>query len=211
MITGAAGERLDRIRRERGLLTPAELMELADRGVVVLDPFSVIVSRHVRLHPGNVLYPGAVIECDERSGCLVRPGNVLHGGTRIAATGGGTIVIGERSVIGEGGAQIKAAGPDSVEIGDETRLANGAEVMGSSRIGSGAQVLGPVSARSVTLAAGRPASHPDPDTRGGVLKGFGRAQGIRVGVGEVVNGNGDFRDAPVERQRAYHPDAPRLA
>ncbi|MFD0272296.1 hypothetical protein ACFVHB_00110 [Kitasatospora sp. NPDC127111] len=185
-------------------------MELADQGVVVLDPCSVIVSRRVRLHPGNVLYPGVIIECDEHSGCLVRQGNVLHGGTRIAATGGGTIAIGERSVIGEGGAQIKAAGTDTVEVGDETRLADGAEVTGSSRLGSGAQVLGPVSARSVTLAAGRPHTYPDPDARGGVLKGFGRAQGIRVGVGEVVNGCGDFRDTPVERQRTYHPDAPRL-
>ncbi|WP_405365759.1 hypothetical protein [Kitasatospora sp. NBC_00039] len=212
MIMGAGSleERVARMRRERGLLTPGELMDLADQGVVVLDPFSVIVSRRVRLHPGNVLYPGVVIECDEHSGCLLRRGNVLHGGTLITATGGGVIVIGARSEIGEGGARIKAAGTDSIELGDETWLGGGAEVTGSSRIGSGAQVLGQVSARSVVLAAGHPYGYPDPDGRGGVLKGFGRAQGVRVGVGEVVNGKGDFGDAPVERQRAYHPEAPRL-
>ncbi|AUY51223.1 hypothetical protein [Streptomyces sp. CB01881] len=213
MITGAGSleERVARLRRERGLLTPAELMDLADEGVVVLDPFSVIVSRRVRLHPENVLYPGVVIECDEHSGCLVRRGNVLHGGTLITATGGGTVVIGARSEIGEGGARIRAAGTDAIDIGDGTRLAGGAEVTGTSRIGSGAQVLGQVSARSVTLAAGHPYTYPDPDGRGAVLKGFGRALGIRLGVGEVVNGSGDFRDAPVERQRIYHPEAPHLA
>ncbi|GAB3815941.1 hypothetical protein GCM10028799_17750 [Kribbella italica] len=43
------------------------------------------------------------------------------------------------------------------------------------------------------------------------LKGFGRARGVQVGVGEVVNGSGDFDDAPVERQRHYHPNAPHLS
>ncbi|MBB5838298.1 hypothetical protein HDA39_005032 [Kribbella italica] len=30
-------------------------------------------------------------------------------------------------------------------------------------------------------------------------------------MGEVVNGSGDFDDAPVERQRHYHPNAPHLS
>ncbi|MER7750583.1 hypothetical protein [Kitasatospora sp. NPDC097643] len=212
MITGASEPwaRLERIRRERGLLTPTELLELADQGVTVLDPFSVIVSRRVRLGPDTLLYPGVVIECDEGSSCALGPGNVLHGGTRITASSGGRITIGRDSLIGEGGTQITATTIDAILIGDRTRIANGAEVLGSSRIGDGAQILGPISARSVDLAPGRSRTYPDPDARGGVLKGFGRAQRIHVGVGEVVNGAGDFATAPVERQRTYHPEAPRL-
>ncbi|MFJ9441712.1 hypothetical protein ACIRRH_07550 [Kitasatospora sp. NPDC101235] len=203
--------RLDRIRHQRGLLTPGELMLLADQDVVVLDPFSALVSRRVTLQAGTVLYPGVTIECDADSSCTLGPGAVLHGGTRVVATGGGRIAIGRRAQIGEGGAVIKAGAGETVELGDEVRITNGAELAGGCRLGTGAQILGPISARAVELAAGRPHTHPDPDGRGGVLKGHGRARGIRVGVGEVVNGNGDFATAPLERQRTYHPEAPQLS
>ncbi|MFF2118178.1 hypothetical protein [Kitasatospora sp. NPDC058184] len=202
--------RLDRIRHERGLLTPGELVLLADRGVAVLDPFSVLVARRVTLSAETVLYPGATVECDADSDCAIGPGTVLYGGARIVATGGGRITVGRRARIGEGGAVVRAGAGEAVELGDEVRIANGAELTGRCRLGTGAQVLGPISARAVELAAGRPYTHPDPDGRGGVLKGHGRARGTRVGVGEVVNGNGDFAAAPVERQRTYHPDAPHL-
>ncbi|MFE7526902.1 hypothetical protein ACFU7Y_14385 [Kitasatospora sp. NPDC057542] len=203
--------RLDRIRHQRGLLTPGELMLLADQGVVVLDPFSALVSRRVTLRAETVLHPGVAIECDADSSCTLGPGAVLHGGTRVVATGGGRITIGRRAQIGEGGAVIRAGAGERVELGDEVRITNGAELTGGCRLGAGAQILGPISARAVELAAGRPHTHPDPDGRGGVLKGHGRARGIRVGVGEVVNGNGDFATAPLERQRTYHPEAPRLS
>ncbi|KJS59444.1 hypothetical protein [Streptomyces rubellomurinus] len=210
MIESEFWQRLDGVRRARGLLTPGELMALTGRGVVVLDPFSVLVSTWVRLGPETVLYPGAAVECDARSRCVLQPGTVLYGGARITATGGALVTIGRGALIGEGGARIKAAGTDRMRLGDAVRIANGAELSGSCRLGDGSQVLGPISARAVELAGGGSHAHPDPDGRGGVLKGFGRAHGIRVGVGEVVNGAGDFRAAPVERQRAYHPAAPKL-
>ncbi|WP_239070713.1 MULTISPECIES: hypothetical protein [unclassified Streptomyces] len=211
MITGAASlwDKFDRMRGASGFLTPAELLELADSGSVVLDPFSVILSKHVTIGPGNLFYPGVVIECDDESHCVIGGDNVFHGGTRIAASAGGSITIGDRSVIGEGGAQIKSTTADSeVSIGDGVRIANGAELLGRSRVGTGCQILGPISARSVSLADGATHAHPNPDRRGAVLKGFGRAQDIRLGVGEVINGAGDFGSAPVERQRVYHPLAP---
>lgn len=93
---------------------------------------------------------------------------------------------------------------------DGVRISGGAEVIGPGLLGAGSQVLGPISARSVDLAAGRPHTYPDPDHRGAVLKGFGRAQGICLGTGEVLNGAGDFAAVPLQRQRHYHPDAPHL-
>jgi hypothetical protein len=71
-------------------------------------------------------------------------------------------------------------------------------------------VLGPITAQQVELSGGADGSHPDPDHRGAVLKGFGKARGLTLKTGEVVNGSGDFATAPIERQRSYHPDAPRL-
>ncbi|WP_329121603.1 hypothetical protein [Streptomyces sp. NBC_01465] len=209
VITGTAAlwDEFDRTRSALGFLTPAELLALSGggSGTVVLDPFSVIISRRVTLGPGNLFYPGAVVECDADSRCVIGGSNVFHGGTRIAASAGGSITVGDASGIGEGGAQVKALSADAhIRIGDGVRLANGAEVLGRSLLGSGCQILGPVSARSVTLAEGGTHAEPDPDLRGAVLKGFGRARGIRLGVGEVINGAGDFSASPVERQRVYH-------
>jgi hypothetical protein len=58
------------------------------------------------------------------------------------------------------------------------------------RIGTGAQILGSISARAVTLADGADHAFADPDQRGGVLKGTGTARNLSVGVGQVVNGLG---------------------
>ncbi|MFD9063174.1 GNAT family N-acetyltransferase [Kitasatospora purpeofusca] len=202
--------RLDRLRRDRGLLTPAELLDLAEHGVAVLDPFSVIVSRRVEIGPDNVLHPGVVIECDERSRCVLGPGNVLYGGTRIAAADGGSITVGARSLIGDGGARILAGAHESITVGDGVRLMDGAEVLGDSLLGHGSQILGRISARSVELGAGLPYTHPDPDGRGGVLKGLGRASGVLVGTGEVLGESDDLSHYEPGRQRLYHPEAPRL-
>ncbi len=71
-------------------------------------------------------------------------------------------------------------------------------------------MLGQITAQQVALGAGEDFSYPDPDGRGAVLKGFGKARGLTLDPGEVINGTGDFADAPLERQRTYHPDSPRL-
>ncbi|WP_371656704.1 MULTISPECIES: hypothetical protein [unclassified Streptomyces] len=164
-----------------------------------------------RLTEGDwVVGSGAVVECDGDSRCGIGAGTTLYGGARIRATGGAVVTIGRDTGIGDGGARITAAGDGEIRIGDGVRISGGAEVIGPGLLGAGSQVRGPVSARSIDLAAGRPYTHPDPDHRGAVLKGFGRAHGIRLGTGEVLNGTGDFATAPVQRQRHYHPDAPHL-
>ena len=77
--------------------------------------------------------------------------------------------------------------------------------MGITTIGAGCQVIGAIRAQSVRLEGGQDWSHPDPDQRGAVLKGHGLARGLQLSAGEVVNGIGDFSQAPVERQATYHP------
>ena len=190
------------------VLSREELAELGGR-VVVLVPGSVLVGRAVELGEGVVLYPGAVLQTDAVSSIRVGAGTVVYPGAFVSATRGGRVSGGAGAELGPGGLQVMADGPAAhVEIGDRARLMNGPEVVGASFVGDGAQIIGPIRAQSVRLGAGRDHREPDPDLRGGVLKGVGLARGIRVGRGEVVNGLGSFADAPVERQRAYHPDAP---
>jgi carbonic anhydrase/acetyltransferase-like protein (isoleucine patch superfamily) len=199
----------DQQRRDRGLRTVAEILELAESGTVVLDPYSVLIGSRVVLGKENVLYPGVVIECAKGGECVFGDRNTLLPGTFMSVQDGGSVVIGNETRIGEGGARVVASG-GKVIIEDSARLSSGALVIAPAEIGTGCQVLGQITAQDVVLAGGADFSHPDPDYRGAVLKGFGKARGLQVGVGEVVNGTGDFDDAPVERQRQYHPNAPRL-
>jgi hypothetical protein len=169
---------------------------------VVFDPYSTLLSVDAEIGAGNVFHPGVVIN----GRCRIGSGNTFHLGTHLLADDGALIVIGDGGTLGPGGAQITATGSGvACRIGDRVRLRNGAEIVGASTLGSGSQVLGPISARGVHLASGGDFTEPDPDLRGAVLKGFGRAQGIRLAVGEVINGLGDFAAAPVERQLSYHP------
>jgi acetyltransferase-like isoleucine patch superfamily enzyme len=201
----------DEQRSARGLRTVGEILELAEAGTVVLDPYSVLVGSRVRLGEGNLLYPGVVIECDQDSQCTLGSGNTLLPGTFITASGGAEVSIGSNNRIGEGGARITANQPGkNVTIGDNTRLSSGPLILGPTELGDGCAVLGQITAQQIELSGGADGSHPDPDHRGAVLKGFGTARKLTLKVGEVVNGSGDFADAPIERQRAYHPDAPKL-
>ncbi|MEV6285501.1 hypothetical protein [Kribbella sp. NPDC051770] len=211
----------DQQRRDRGLRTVAEVLALAEGGTVVLDPYSVLIGTRVLLGAENVLYPGVVIECAEGGTCELGDRNTLLPGTFVSVQAGGSVVVGNDTRIGEGGARLLAGAGDrpasdageseTLTIGDRARISSGALVVAPAEIGDGCQVLGQITAQDVVLAGGEDFTHPDPDHRGAVLKGFGKARGLQLGVGEVVNGAGDFDDAPIERQRRYHPNAPRLS
>jgi hypothetical protein len=194
---------IDEQRSARGLRTVSELLELAEAGTIILDPYSVLLGTRVVLGTGNVLYPGVVIECDADSICSLGSGNTFLPGTFLAATNGGSIVIGDGNRIGEGGARL-VAGSGQLTVGDRTRISSGPVIVAPADLGTGCQVLGNITVQQVHLAAGADHSHPDPDHRGSVLKGFGKARDLTLQRGEVVNGSGDFAAAPVERQRTYH-------
>jgi len=199
----------DEQRTARGLRTVSELLELAESGTIILDPYSVLLGTRVVLGTGNVLYPGVVIECDPDSSCSLGSDNTFLPGTFIAASDGASIVIGNNNRIGEGGARLMATGAQ-LSVGNNTRLSSGPVIVAPANLGNGCQVLGQITAQQVTLGAGEDFTHPDPDHRGAVLKGFGKARGLKLNPGEVINGSGDFSTALVERQRSYHPEAPTL-
>ncbi|MFD7900923.1 hypothetical protein ACFV4G_01625 [Kitasatospora sp. NPDC059747] len=197
-------ELMDEQRRRNGFRTLGEMAVLAETNTV-FDPFSTLIARDAEIGEGNTFFPGVVVRCDGGT-CSIGSGSTFHPSTLLLAADGGRIVVGDGCSLGPGGVQIKANQPGSLlSVGDHARLLNGAEVVGSSVIGDGAQVIGAISAQSVRLAGGDDFTGPDPDRRGAVLKGSGLARGIRLAVGDVVNGLGDFAAAPVERQLAYHP------
>lgn len=174
---------LDRIRAGRGFLSIAETLALADSGNVVLDPFSLLVSRGVRIGSRNVFYPGVTLICEA----------------------GGTILIGSHNQFGEGGFTARAEGGAAIEIGDGGRYMLGASVTAPAQLGSGSQVLGAIAVQDCVLGAGGTFRDTDPDSRGAVLKGVGRARGLTLARGQVVQGNGVFDAADIKPQSLYHP------
>jgi carbonic anhydrase/acetyltransferase-like protein (isoleucine patch superfamily) len=194
---------VDAARRAAGFLTIAELAELA-KTCRVFDPFSTLISRSVELAPGNILYPSVVIEAVGSAHIAIGAGNVFWPGTVVHATGG-EISIGERNSFGPGGVTIRLEEQGRIAIGSEGRFRDGAGIFAGCILGDGAQVLGPIQAQDCMLGAGGSHAEPDPDLRGGVLKGVGRARGLRVGRGEVILGEGRFEQGSLKPQSHYHP------
>jgi hypothetical protein len=176
---------LDRIRAEHGYLSLAETLALADTGSVVFDPFSLLVSRGVRIGGGNVFYPGVTLICNA----------------------GGTIVVGSHNQFGEGGFTARAEGGATIEIGDGGRYMLGASVTGPAQLGSGSQILGAIAVQDCVLGAGGTFRDPDPDARGAALKGVGRARGLRLARGQVIQGDGVFDFADIKPQSFFHQKA----
>ncbi|MGE6758359.1 hypothetical protein ACQKGO_10130 [Corallococcus interemptor] len=196
---------LDAPRRAADLLTLEEVLGLASRGNVIFDPFSVLISRHVRIGEGNVFHPCVTLTCTASAVLSLGDRNVFHTGTLMAAETG-PISIGHGNQFGEGGFTAKANSPQArIVIGDGGRYLGGASVFGQTELGSGTQVLGAITVDRCTLAGGTAFSGPDPDLRGSVLKGSGTARGLVLGVGQVIAGSGAFRLEDAKPQSFFHP------
>ena len=197
---------LDDIRRQRGFLSVADTAALIGRGVVIFDPYSTLISEDVDLESGVVIWPGVTLQRLDAGTLAGGAGTVLHSGTRIVARGG-TVVIGRGVEIGEeGGFTVKADRPGVViEIGDEARLLGGGSAILNNIIGRGAQVLGPIRMQECRLEDGGSHAEPDPDRRGGVLKGAGVARGLAVPQGGVIQAFGRFDAGALRRQVEFHP------
>jgi carbonic anhydrase/acetyltransferase-like protein (isoleucine patch superfamily) len=198
---------LDDVRAAGGFLPVHEVAAFAPE-VHVLDPASVLISPGVSLLPGAVLYATTTLETRDGGSITVGAGARLGPGTVTVVATGAVVRIGDQAELGPGAVTIVANGSD-VSIGRRARLTGGCLVEGPTSIGTGAQVLGAVSVRSVHLGDGGDHREPDPDDRGGVVKGVGPVHGVHVGVGEVVVGGPSSGPPVVERQRTYHPEAPR--
>jgi len=197
----------DAARQRLGFLSLAETAALAHRGVLIPDPSSVLISAHVRLEDGSVLWPNVILQALDLGQIAIGRGTNLFSGTRIVATGGRVTIGGEVEIGEEGGFTIKAGAGEVIGIGDGARLLGGGSLTQANRIGRGAQILGPIRCQNCTLGDGGTYRDPEPDDRGGVLKGSGVARGIEVPQGHVIQAFGLFAEAPVRRQSYFHPKA----
>ncbi len=190
-----------------GFLTVAEIDELAESGVMVLDPYSTLISKSVEIGVGTTIYPGVVIQ--QEKGSLLRLGtrNILYPGCFLQAAKGGRLIVGDSCELGPGGVQIKAnLSSSNIVIGNGVRLLNGAEVTGMSELGDGTQIIGQVSAQSVRLGGGLGGYEwPEVSERGALLKGTGLARDISLERGEVMSCQPSFAAAEIELQTCYHP------
>lgn len=199
----------DEQRNKKGFYTVAHLIDTIGVQNCILDEHSVLISNGTIIGQGNVFYPGVIIERAGEGALKIGSDNVFYPGTYIYGSHG-NIVIGDKNEFGPAGVTIRANIPEvRIEIGNEGRYCEGANIVGNSTLGSGSQVIGPISVQSCTLANGGSSKEPDPDKRASVLKGYGRARGIKLAIGQVVNGSGDFADSPIETQRSYHPRVPK--
>jgi hypothetical protein len=197
---------IDKQRASRGFYGVSELLELAAQsGNTMLDPFSTLISRGVVLGTGNLLYPNVILSMSNGGQLSVGNSNAFYPNTLLIAEQG-TISIADRNQFGDGGCSLRANTPDAViTVGNNGRYMNGAQVMGRTILGSGSQVLGPITVQNCALQEGGDYRSADPDGRAGLLKGSGLARGISVPAGKVLNGLGMFRQEQIEDQSKYHP------
>ena len=200
-------DRLDAARRQSGLLTIGEIMERVARDNVVLDPCSLLIGVGVSFGLGNVFRANVEIVDGGDGSVVIGDDNRFLSGCAIRASAG-RVVIGNGNWLGEGGLVIDAdrAG-GAIVIGDEGRYRYGAVIRGAAALGSGSQVLGPVIVDGCSLGAGGSHLEPDPDRRGGVLKGVGPARGLTVPRGQVIASYGPFAQHAMQPQRFFHPKA----
>jgi hypothetical protein len=204
-VTPEAQDPSDAARRRLGFLSLGETIALAQRDILLPDPTSVLVSAGVQLEAGIVLWPNVILQASGGGRIAVGRGTQLFPGTRIVASGG-TVRIGVEAEIGEeGGFTIKASAGDIIGIGDGARLLGGGSLALSNRIGRGAQILGPIRCQNCTLGDGGTHRDPEPDERGGVLKGSGVARNIDVPQGHVIQAFDLFAETALRRQTYFHP------
>ncbi|MBM6579871.1 hypothetical protein ILT44_06730 [Microvirga sp. BT689] len=195
----------DDARRQLGFLSVAETAALTHRGVLIPEPTSVLISPSVQFGKGVVLWPGVILQIRDDGTIVIGDDTQLFPGSRLVASGG-SIRVGAQTEIGEeGGFTLKAGTGDVIEIGDGARLLGGGSLTLSNRIGRGAQILGPIRCQNCTLGDGGTFRHPEPDERGGVLKGSGVARQIDVPTGSVIQAFGLFSEEILRRQSYFHP------
>ena len=205
MNADAVLQHIDETRRTHGLLTIEETLALTALGNVVFDPFSTLIARTAEIGRDNILHPN--VQLLGTAPLHIGDGNTLHAGTRIEAASG-PIRIGDHNEIGDGGFSARTLAPGaSITIGDDGRYQLNCAVTGMCHLGSGSQIFGPITVDSCNLGAGGSHRESDPDRRGAVLKGAGRARGLTLMRGQVIQGFGLFDVKDVKMQSFYHPKA----
>ncbi len=196
---------MDDVRRSRGLMTIGDIRYLVQRGNVIFDPFSILISATVKIGTGNTIFPCVSLFCNDLGELSIGDDNTFFSNSLVEAVSG-PIIIGSSNQFGEGGFTAKTNRPAAgIVIGDNGRYLGGAAVFGEATLGTGSQILGAIIVDSCHLEAGHSYKDTDPDLRAGLLKGAGTARNLTVPVGQVILGNGTFSPAEIKPQSFFHP------
>jgi hypothetical protein len=191
---------LNRQRRAAGFLTVEELLETNN---LIHDPFSTLVSRNALLGRGNIFYPNVVLQAQGQGSIDIGSNNTFTPNCFFYTSG--KIVIGSHNLFGDGGVTARVNLGEDLLFGNTGRYINGPAFTGNNTLGDGSQVLGPIRVQSCVLDGGNDFTHPEPDERGAVLKGYGLARGLHLHRGHVIDGRGTFDINAVQFQSFFHP------
>jgi len=199
-------DEINKQREAQGFLTIKELTTLIKEDNIIFDPFSTLISKEAKIGKNNIFYPSVTIETDNNGIISIGDKNKFFSQTYILANLG-EITIGDHNQFGEGGISIKANQKNSkIIIGNNGRYINHVQIIGTTHLGSGSQIIGgPITVQDCLLKGGLVYTSDDPDKRGGVIKGFGIARDLIISTGEVINGLGSFDSEMIQRQSFYHP------
>lgn len=183
---------------------PQELISEIGKTNTILAPYATLISQGVTFGKHNIIYPNVVIERTADGQVEIGDNNTFFPGAYILSSAG-LIKIGNNNELGPAGITIQAKTEESlVSIGDDGRYSGNPNIIGKVTLGSGSQILGNIVVQNCQLAEGGNFEKPLPDKRAAVLKGFGIARNLILETGQVINGAGNFSDAPVQWQREYH-------
>lgn len=195
---------MEKFRTENNFYTLSEMCDLC-KDNIIFDFYSVLISKNVTLGKDNIIYPGVIMETDLESNITIGNHNVFFNNTHLDAKCGGEIIIGSYNNFMNGGISIRSNMPNSkITFSNSGRYDGRINIFGNCEFGEGSQIIGTINVYSCTLIGGGDYNEKDPDRRAGLIKGFGTAKNIVVDKGMVVNGFGDFSQAPLELQSNYH-------
>ncbi len=198
-------EKLNAIRRNGGFLSIEDTINLSETENHVYDPFSTLIATHLEIGAGNVFFPGTILHRSGESSITIGNRNIFYAGCLLEATQG-KIWIGDENQFGEGGFTAKANRPGAdIRFGNQGRYLNNPLIFGETYLGNGSQVLGNIQVDSCQLDSGDSFRGPDPDKRGGLLKGSGIAKNLHVLGGHVIAAQGDFSESEMLPQSHFHP------
>jgi len=196
---------LNKYREENGYYSIEELCDVIGLSNIVVDPYSLLISKNVIIGAGNLFSCGVTISSDTSSRIIIGNKNSFANNTHIEAANNTEIRIDNNVVFNDGCICVKCnIKGGKMKFGNNGRFDGRINIFGNCDFGVGSQIIGTINVYGCTLQGGGDFTEPDPDKRAGLIKGIGTARNITVETGNVLNGFGDFDPSKTEPQSVYH-------
>ena len=196
---------IDEIRKASNFYTIEELLNIIGKHNTIIDPFSTLINKNVRIGKGNIFYPNTEISLDDSSTIIIGDTNTFLSGVRIIANNSSRIIIESENLYGTGGvAVICNINNGEIIFGNRGRYEGRINIFGKCKFEDGSQILGNINVYNCNLLGGADYTDINPENRAGLIKGVGNARNLIVAKGMVINGFGEFNQNDIETQLNYH-------